>query len=100
MGGEMMEWSIEMISLAVAAFSAFASAIAAIFGVASYCLSKRNEKGSVLKKIEKKQQKIRHIEGQMNRKYGLNRSDRGLIKPEQLEINKLKSEIAELEDRI
>lgn len=95
-----MEWSIETISLAVAACSALASAIAAIFAVASYCIAKRSEKGYIRRQIQKKNKTIQKIEYQMTLKYGIDYSTRGLIKPEQYKIEKLQNEIAELEDRL
>ena len=95
-----MEWTVEIISLVVAAFSAFASAIAAIFGVASYCIAKRSEKGYIRRQIEIRRKKIHQIEDQMRRKYGLNYSTRGQIKPEQYKIDKLQSEITEWEERL
>lgn len=95
-----MEWTVEIISLVVAAFSAFASAIAAIFGVASYCIAKRSEKGYIRRQIEIRRKKIHQINHQMDLKYGINRSTRGQIKPEQYKIDKLQSEITEWEERL
>lgn len=69
-----------------------ASVIAAIYAV-------RNDKAHIKSCIRKKKQKISDLQNQEVRKYGLNIS-RGAVTPEREKIEKIKKEIAKLEDRL
>lgn len=77
--------------LLIAIIGAIASVIAAYFAV-------RNDKAYIKKCIRKKTQKINDIEFQKGLKY--RNKFVSVVTPEDEKINKLKQEIADLEDRL
>lgn len=77
--------------LIIAIIGAIASVIAAYFAV-------RNDKAFIKKCIRQKKQKIRDIELQKELKY--HHKFVSHVTPEDEKINKLKQEIADLEDRL
>lgn len=78
--------------LIISIIGAFAAVIAAIYAV-------RNDKAHIRCRIRKKEQKIRDLQNQESRKYGLN-IPRNAMTPEREKIEKIKKEIAALEDRL
>lgn len=78
--------------LIITIISAFAAVVAAVYAV-------RNDKAHIRKCIRKKEKKINKLESQMFIKYH-NKFGGGSVSPEQEQINKLKQEIRDLEDRL
>ena len=79
-----------------------ASIIAAITGIVAMItgiIAIRNGKGNVIKRIERKQQKIHEIDNQFYRQYGLNANTR-MHYPTQAKKDKLEKEIEELQKKI
>lgn len=78
--------------LVITIIGAIASLIAAIYAV-------RNDKAHIKSRIRKKEQKIRDLQTDEVRKYGL-QIPTGAITPQQKKIRKIQQEIADLEDRL
>ena len=73
-----------------------ASVIAAVAAIATLCFSVRTSKGSILKRIDRKEEKIREIDHKLNLRYGLDRNPGGPISPLDNKRRKLQEEINEL----
>jgi cell division protein FtsL len=78
--------------LIITIISAIAAVVAAVYAV-------RNDKAHIRKRIRKKEEKINKLESQIFIKYH-NKLGGGSTSPEQKQINKLKQEISDLEDRL
>ena len=76
------------------------SVVAAIAAVITLWFAIRNSKGEILKRIEKKENKIRRIEHQLILKYGLNRGRGGFVTPLDEEKSRLQAEIVELRRKL
>lgn len=76
------------------------SAIAAISAVATLWFSICNSKGYILKKIEWKQNRIREIEHQLNKLYGLNRERSGCVTQLDEKVKRLKNDVKALSRRL
>lgn len=68
------------------------SIIAAMGTVFSF-LMWRDSKRNILKKIEKKENKISNLQNSLYRKYGLSYSGRGYLDPLEVKKRKLQSEV-------
>lgn len=77
-----------------------ASVIAAIAAIATLWFSVRTSKGSMLRRIDKKEAQIRSIDIQQVRMYGLNGRPSNEITPLDIKKNKLHSEINELKRKL
>lgn len=73
--------------------------IGAIAAVIAAILAWRNDKGHIKSRIRKKEQKIRDLQTEEGRQYGLN-VPRGAITPQQEKIRQIEKEIADLKDRL
>ena len=76
------------------------SVIAAIAALATLWFSVRTSKGSMLKRIDKKEAQIRRIDNQEIRMYGLNGRSHNVITPLDEKRNRLQSEIDELKRKL
>ena len=76
------------------------SVVAAIAALATLWFSLRTSKGSMLRRIDKKEAQIRKIEDQQIRMYGLNGRSHNVITPLDEKRNKLQSEINELKRKL
>ena len=76
------------------------SVVAAISAVITLLFTVRNSKGEIIKRIEKKEKRIRRIEHQLVLKHGLNRGNGGFVTPLDEEKNRLQSEIVELRRKL
>lgn len=80
-----MEWFLTSVGT-------IAAVVAAVYAV-------RNDKAHIKCRIRKKEQKIRELQTEEGRKYGIN-IPRGAITPQQEKIDRLKKEIEDLKDRL
>ena len=87
-----MELIITIISAIIGVIGTIAAVVAAVYAV-------RNDKAHIRKRIRKKESKINDLESQIFTKYH-NKFGGGSVSPEQEQINKLKQEIRDLEDRL
>lgn len=74
-----------------------ASVIAALAAIMTLRFTIRHSKGNIRRRIEQRQDKIREIETQLVNMYGLDRGRRHPITQLDLEIERLQSEISELQ---
>lgn len=74
-----------------------ASVIAALAAIMTLRFTIRHSKGNIRRRIERRQDKIRKIETQLVNMYGLDRGRCHPITPLDLEIERLQSEIMELQ---
>ena len=74
-----------------------ASVIAALAAIMTLRFTIRHSKGNIRRRIEQRQDKIREIETQLVNMYGLDRGRYHPITPLDLEIERLQSEISELQ---
>lgn len=72
------------------------SVIAAVAGVTTLWFSIRNSKGNILKRIDKKEAKIRAIENQQGRMYGPSGRRPIAVTPLDQKKTRLQNEITEL----
>ena len=63
--------SMEKVGIIVSVVGAFASIIAAIFGVKSYKYAKKMSRGDIRRQIAAKERQIREIDNKLVRKFGL-----------------------------
>ena len=77
-----------------------ASVIAAIAAIATLWFSVRTSKGSMLRRIDKKEAQIRSIDDQQVRMYGLNGRPSSAITPLDIKRDKLQFEIDELKRKL
>lgn len=76
------------------------SIIAAIAAIIALWYTIGASKGSILKRIDRKERQIQDIDNQLVRRYGLNRGSGGFITPLDEKKAKLQAEIAELRRRL
>ena len=69
--------SMEKVGIIVSVVGAFASIIAAIFGVKSYKYAKKMSRGNIRRQIAAKERQIREIDNQLVRKFGIYDTGRG-----------------------
>ena len=62
---------MEKVGIIVSVVGAFASIIAAIFGVKSYKYAKKMSRGNIKRQIAAKERQIREIDNQLVRKFGI-----------------------------
>ena len=74
-----------------------ASVVAAFAAIMTLWFTIRHSKGCIRRRIEKKQRKIQEIETQLVNIYGLDRGRCHPITPLDYEIERLQSEISELQ---
>jgi archaellum component FlaC len=74
-----------------------ASVIAALAAIMTLRFTIRHSKGNIRRRIEKRQRKIREIENQLVNLYGLDRGRCHPITPLDSEIERLQTEIMELQ---
>lgn len=79
--------------------STIASVIAAITGIITIILTVSNSKWNIRKRIERKKYKIRQIDTQFRRTYGLN-ANIGMHHPTSSKIQRLENSISKLEQRL
>jgi len=77
-----------------------ASVVAAIAAIAGLWFSIRSSKGSILKRIDRKEQQIREIDNSIIQRFGLNGSNVRAMTPMDVKRNKLCEEIAELKRKL
>ncbi len=70
--------------------------IAAIVGAVTGIIALRDSKRYILRRIDKKQKKIRKIDYELDCKYGLNRGCGGYYSPLHQQRDKLQEEVEEL----
>lgn len=75
------------------------SIIAVIIATIALCFTISNSKGNVIKRIERKEEKIQEVRNQFLRTYGLNANER-MHYPTSHKIDQLQKEIEELKKRI
>ena len=63
--------SMEKVGIIVSVVGAFASIIAAIFGVKSYKYAKKMSRGNIRRQIAAKERQIKEIDNQLVRKFGI-----------------------------
>ena len=69
--------SMEKVGIIVSVVGAFASIIAAIFGVKSYKYAKKMSRGNIRRQIAAKERQIMEIDNQLVRKFGIYDTGRG-----------------------
>ena len=77
-----------------------ASVIAAVAAIIALWYTIGASKGSILKRIDRKERRIQEIDNQLVRMYGINRGSGGFITHLDAKKTKLKAEIAELKRRL
>lgn len=77
-----------------------ASVIAAIAAIIALWYTIGASKGSILKRIDRKERQIQEIDNKLVRMYGLNRGRGGFITPLDEKKFKLQAEVAELKRRL
>ena len=88
---------MEKVGIIVSVVGAFASIIAAIFGVKSYKYAKKMSRGNIRRQIAAKERQISDIQNQIYRRYGLNDNGTGrAISPLDMKKEKLQEEIEDL----
>ena len=68
---------MEKVGIIVSVVGAFASIIAAIFGVKSYKYAKKMSRGNIRRQIAAKERQIMEIDNQLVRKFGIYDTGRG-----------------------
>lgn len=88
---------MEKVGIIVSVVGAFASIIAAIFGVKSYKYAKKMSRGNIRRQIAAKERQIREIDNKLVRKFGLydTRQGRALTALD-MKKDKLQEEIEDL----
>ena len=81
-----------MVELIIGIIGAIAAVVAAVYAI-------RNDKAHIKSRIRKKEQKIRDLQKEEVRQHGFN-IPRGAITPQQEKIERIRKEIANLEDRL
>ena len=87
---------MEKVGIIVSVVGAFASIIAAIFGVKSYKYAKKMSRGNIRRQIAAKERQISDIQNQIYRRYGLRDNGTGRALSD-LDYKKAKLQ-AEIED--
>ena len=77
-----------------------ASVVAALAAVITLVFTVRNNKGNILKRIDKKEEQIRKLDYQLLLRFGINRSSIGPVTPIDKKIGRLQEEISELKRRL
>ena len=77
-----------------------ASVVAAIAAIAGLWFSLRSSKGSILKRIDRKEQQIREIDNAIIQRFGLNGGNVRAMTPMDAKRNRLCKEIAELKRKL
>ena len=89
--------SMEKVGIIVSVVGAFASIIAAIFGVKSYKYAKKMSGGNIRRQIAAKERQIREIDNQLVRKFGIYDTGRGrALTALDMKKEKLQEEIEDL----
>ena len=89
--------SMEKVGIIVSVVGAFASIIAAIFGVKSYKYAKKMSRGNIRRQIAAKERQIREIDNQLVRKFGIYDTGRGrALTALDMKKEKLQEEIEDL----
>ncbi len=89
--------SMEKVSIIVSVVGAFASIIAAIFGVKSYKYAKKMSRGNIRRQIAAKERQIREIDNQLVRKFDIYDTGRGrALTALDMKKEKLQEEIEDL----
>ena len=89
--------SMEKVGIIVSVVGAFASIIAAIFGVKSYKYAKKMSRGNIRRQIAAKERQISDIQNQIYRRYGLRDNGTGrALSDLDYKIAKLQAEIEDL----
>ena len=88
---------MEKVGIIVSVVGAFASIIAAIFGVKSYKYAKKMSRGNIRRQIAAKERQISDIQNQIYRRYGLRDNGTGrALSDLDYKIAKLQAEIEDL----
>ena len=88
---------MEKVSIIVSVVGAFASIIAAIFGVKSYKYAKKMSRGNIRRQIAAKERQIREIDNQLVRKFDIYDTGRGrALTALDMKKEKLQEEIEDL----
>ena len=77
-----------------------ASVVAALAAVITLVFTVRNNKGNILKRIDKKEEQIRMIDHQLFLRFGLNRGVGGYSSPLDMKKRRLQEEVAELKRKL
>ena len=89
--------SMEKVGIIVSVVGAFASIIAAIFGVKSYKYAKKMSRGNIRRQIAAKERQIMEIDNQLVRKFGIYDTGRGrALTALDMKKEKLQEEIEDL----